>query len=131
MRGGLRLQIEADNRRLEKKLSDIENLKKTIGIDMTRALKQRIDQLRAADNFKEYLDIGLGDPHPLVGILDNLFGIKINRNYRLIVEPLSEMLDDDSLRKCKKVNLKGVADYHDGKCEWLIPWLVSSSRGNN
>ena len=121
MRGGLRLQIEADNRRLEKKLSDIENLKKTIGIDMTRALKQRIDQLRAADNFKEYLDIGLGDHHPLVGILDNLFGIKINRNYRLIVEPLSEMLDDDSLRKCKKVNLKGVADYHDGTCEWLIP----------
>lgn len=131
MRGGLRLQIEADNRRLEKKLSDIENLKKTIGIDMTRALKQRIDQLRAADNFKEYLDIGLGDPHPLVGNLDNLFGIKINRNYRLIVEPLSDMLDDDSLRKCKKVNLKGVTDYHDGKCEWLIPWFISSSRGNN
>ena len=43
----------------------------------------------------------------------------------------SENLDDDSLRKCKKVNLKGVADYHDGKCEWLIPWFVSSSRGNN
>ena len=121
MKGGLRLQIEADNRRLEKKLSDIENLKKTIGIDMTRALKQRIDQLRAADNFKEYLDIGLGNPHPLVGNLDNLFGIKINRNYRLIVEPLSEKLDDDSLRKCKKVNLKGVAYYLDGKCEWLIP----------
>ena len=52
---------------LEKKLSDIENLKKTIGIDVTRALKQRIDQLRAADNFKEYLDISLGVPHPLVG----------------------------------------------------------------
>lgn len=125
------MQIEADNRRLEKKLSDIENLKKTIGIDMTRALKQRVDQLRAADNFKDYLDIGLGDPHPLVGNLDNLFGIKINRNYRLIVEPLSEKLDDDSLRKCMKVNLKGVADYHDGKCEWLIPWFISSSRGNN
>ena len=136
MEGGMKLQIEADNRRLEKILCDIEKLKKTIGIDMTRALKQRIDQLRAADNFKEYLDIGLGDPHPLVGNLDNLFGIKINRNYRLIVEPLSvklnknyriimeplsEKLDDDSLRKCKKVNLKGVADYHDGKCEWLIP----------
>ena len=44
-----------------------------------------------------------------------------NKNYRLIVEPLSDTLDDDSLRKCKKINLKGVADYHDGKCEWLIP----------
>ena len=57
MRRCLRLQIESDNRRLGKKLSDIENLKKIIGIDMTRALKQRIDQLRAADNFKEYLDM--------------------------------------------------------------------------
>lgn len=115
------MQIEADNKKLNKLLSDIDVLKKTVGIDMTKSLKKRIDQLRAADNFKEYLGIGLGDPHPLVGNLDNLFGIKINKNYRLIVEPLSDTLDDDSLRKCKKVNLKGVADYHDGKCEWLIP----------
>lgn len=115
------MKIEVDNKKLKKKLCDIENLKKTIGINITRMLKQRIDQLRAADNFKEYLDIGLGDPHPLVGNLDKLFGIKINKNYRLIVEPLSEKLDDCSLRNCKKVNLKGVADYHDGKCEWLIP----------
>lgn len=115
------MQIEADNKKLQKILSDIDKLKKTIGIDMARALKQRIDQIRAADNFKQFLDIGLGDPHPLVGNLDNYFGIKINKNYRLIVEPLVDSLDDDSLRKCKKVNLKGVADYHDGKCEWLIP----------
>lgn len=115
------MQIEADNKKLEKKLCDIECLKKTIGTDMTRTLKRRIEQLRASSNFKEYLDIGLGNPHPLVGNLDNFFGIKINKNYRLIVEPLSDKLDDDSLKKCKKVNLKGVADYHDGKCEWIIP----------
>lgn len=88
---------------------------------MTKSLKKRIDQLKAADNFKEFLDIGLGNPHPLVGNLDNLFGIKISKNYRLIVEPLSSKLDDVSLKKCRIVNLKGVADYHDGKCEWLIP----------
>lgn len=66
------MQIEVDNKKVEKKLCDIEKLKKIIGIDMTRLLKRRTEQLRAADNFKEYLD-------------------------------------------------KGVADYHDGKCEWLIP----------
>ena len=115
------MEIEANNKKLDKLLSDIDALKKTIGIDMTKSLKKRIDQLRAADNFKEFLDIGLGDPHPLVGNLDKLFGIKINKNYRLIVKPVSDKLDDDSLSKCKKVNLKGVADYHDGKCEWLIP----------
>jgi hypothetical protein len=46
---------------------------------MTRALKYRLDQLRAANNFKEYLDIGLGNPHPLVRNLDNLFGIKLSK----------------------------------------------------
>ena len=114
------MQIEADNRKLEKKICNVEELKKTIGTDMTKSLKKRIDQLRAADNSKEFLDIGLGDPHPLVGNLDNYYGIKINKNYRLIVEPLSEKLDDVSLRKCRNVNLKGVANYHDGKCEWII-----------
>lgn len=115
------MQIEVNDKKLNKLLSDVNVLKKTIGIDMTKLLKKRIDQLRAANNFKEFLDIGLGNPHPLVGNFDNLFGIKINKNYRLIVEPLSDKLDDASLRKCKKVNLKGVADYHAGKCEWLIP----------
>lgn len=82
------MQIKVDNKKVEKKLCDIEKLKKIIGINMTRLLKRRIEQLRAADNFKEYLDIGLGNPHPLVENLDNFFCIKINRNYRLIVEPL-------------------------------------------
>ncbi len=115
------MQIDADNKKLRDLLADTNKLQKKIGAEMTRMLKKRLDQLKAAENFKQYLDTGLGDPHPLVGDLDNLFGIKINRNYRLIVEPLSEKLDDDSLKKCEKVNLKGVADYHDGKLEWLIP----------
>ena len=115
------MQVVIDNKKLEKQLCDVEKLTKTIGFDMLKKLKLRIDQLKAASNFKEYLDIGLGNPHPLVGNLDKFFGIKINKNYRLIVEPLSDKLDNNSLEKCEKVNLKGVADYHDGKCEWIIP----------
>lgn len=115
------MQIEIDNREVRKILSDTVKLQKTIGFEMMKKLKLRIEQIRASGNFKEFLDIGLGDPHPLVGNLDNLYGIKINKNYRLIVEPLSDKLDDESLKKCEKVNLKGVADYHDGKCNWIIP----------
>lgn len=115
------MQIEIDNREVRKILSDTVKLQKTIGFEMMKKLKLRIEQIKAASNFKEFLDIGLGDPHPLVGNLDNLYGIKINKNYRLIVEPLSDKLDDESLKKCEKVNLKGVADYHDGKCNWIIP----------
>lgn len=115
------MEIQVNDKKVEKIVSDYGKVIKKIGTDMTKQYKKRIDQIKAADNFKEYLDTGLGDPHPLTGNLDKLFGIKINKNYRLIVEPLAENLDDESLRKCKKVSLKGVADYHDGKCEWIIP----------
>ena len=115
------MQLEINNNKLQKLINDPNKLIKKVGLEMARKIHQRFNELRASSNFKEYLDNGIGKPHPLVGDLDNLFGISLNKNYRLIVEPLSEMLDDVSLRKCKKVNLKGVADYHDGKCEWLIP----------
>ena len=115
------MEIKISDRKVEKIISDYNNIIKKIGNEMTRQLKKRIDQLKSVDNFKEYLDIGLGDPHPLTGNLDRLFGIKINKNYRLIVEPISDFLDNESLKKCDKVDLKGVADYHDGKCEWIIP----------
>ena len=121
MKGGFGLQIEITDTKVFKILNDNTKLIKTIGMDMARLLMKRIAQIQASSNFKEYLDTGLGKPHPLVGNLDNCFGISLNKNYRLIVEPLSEKLDDESLRLCEKINLKGVADYHDGKCEWIIP----------
>ena len=43
------------------------------------------------------------------------------KNYRLIVEPLIDGLDVESLHECKKIEIKGVMDYHDGKYVWLIP----------
>ena len=68
-----KVQIEIDNREVRKILSDTVKLQKTIGFEMMKKLKLRIEQIRAASNFKEFLDIGLGDPHPLVGNLDAAF----------------------------------------------------------
>ena len=88
---------------------------------MTKILKTRLNQLEASSNFKEYLDIGLGKPHSLTGNLSGYYGLQLNRNYRLIVEPLTESLDIESLKKCQNINIKGVLDYHGTKHEWLIP----------
>ena len=121
MKGDFGLQIVVHDKKLNKLLNDSNKLIKKIGIEITRSMKKRFNQLQAADNFKQYLDNGIGKPHPLVGSLDNLYGISLSKNYRLIVEPLSENLDNESLKQCNKVNVKGVANYHDGKCEWLIP----------
>ena len=115
------MQIDINDQKVKKVLMDSKKLIKQVGLEMSKKIYQRFSELEASPNFKAYLDYGIGKPHPLVGNLDNLFGITLTKNYRLIVEPITDRLDDDSLRKCKKVNLKGVADYHDGKCEWIIP----------
>lgn len=115
------MQLEIRDNSLSKIINDPNKLIKKVGLEMARKIHQRFNEMSASSNFKEYLDYGIGKPHPLVGSLDNLFGIRLNKNYRLIVEPLIDKLDDNGLRMCKKINIKGVVDYHDGKYEWLIP----------
>lgn len=115
------MQLEINDNRLKKLINDPNKLIKKVGREVARKIHQRFNELRATSNFKEYLDNGIGKPHPLTGNLDKLFGISLNRNYRLIVEPMVNSLDDKSLRECKRINIKGVMDYHDGKYVWLIP----------
>ena len=115
------MQLEVKDPKVKKIIEDADKLIKKVGLEMARMVKKRINEMKASPNFKEYLNYGLGKPHPLSGNLNNLYGIHLNKNYRLIVEPLIQKLDDEGLKACKKVNIKGVVEYHDGKNEWLIP----------
>ena len=115
------MQLEINDNRLKKIINDPNKLIKKVGLEMAKKMHQRFNELRASSNFKQYLDNGIGRPHPLTGNLYYLFGISLNKNYRLIVEPLIDGLDVESLHECKKIEIKGVMDYHDGKYVWLIP----------
>lgn len=115
------MQLEINDNRLKKIINDPNKLIKKVGLEMAKKMHQRFNEFRASSNFKQYLDNGIGRPHPLTGNLYNLFGISLNKNYRLIVEPLIDGLDVESLHECKKIEIKGVMDYHDGKYVWLIP----------
>lgn len=115
------MQLEINDNRLKKIINDPNKLIKKVGLEMAKKMHQRFNELRASSNFKQYLDNGIGRPHPLTGNLYNLFGISLNKKYRLIVEPLIDGLDVESLHECKKIEIKGVMDYHDGKYVWLIP----------
>lgn len=115
------MQLEINDNRLKKIINDPNKLIKKVGLEMAKKMHQRFNELRASSNFKQYLDNGIGRPHPLTGNLYNLFGISLNKNYRLIVESLIDGLDVESLHECKKIEIKGVMDYHDGKYVWLIP----------
>ena len=74
---------------------------------MSKMIKRRFNEMKASPNFKEYVSYGIGKPHPLTGNLDKLYGISLNKNYRLIVKPLIENLDFSFLEKCKTVDIKG------------------------
>lgn len=115
------MQLEVNDQKLAKILNDSNKLIRKVGLEMAQTMKKRFNEMKASPNFKEYVSYGLGRPHPLTGNLAKLYGIHLNKNYRLIVEPLVEVLDDIKLKECKKINIKGVVDYHDGKIEWLIP----------
>lgn len=116
------MQFEYKNDKVKKIINDSKLLQKKVGLEIGKSLKKRINQLEAANNFNEYLTkIGLGNPHPLTENLDKCYSISITANYRLIIEPLTESLDIESLKDCKILNIKGVLEYHDGKNEWIIP----------
>ena len=115
------MQFEYKNDKVKKIINDSKLLQKKVGLEIGKSLKKRINQLEAANNFNEYLTkIGLGNPHPLTGNLDKCYSISITANYRLIIEPLIEHLDIESLKDCKILNIKGVLEYHEGKNEWII-----------
>lgn len=116
---GLNLKYEKSS--VEKYFENFDLMSKEKGKDLTRAVKKRYDQLKAAANFSIYLKTGLGKPHPLYENLKGCYGISVNGNIRLIVRPDVEGLDPDSLKRCDTVIIKGVMDYHGKKHEWLIP----------
>ena len=116
------MQFEYQDEKVRKIICDTKVLQRKVGLEMGRKIKQRLNQLEAAENFNQYLTkIALGKPHPLDGNLDKCFGISITANYRIVVEPLETKLDIESLKNCKILNIKGVLDYHGGKNEWIIP----------
>ncbi len=112
--------IRYENESVQEIFNDFALMKRKIGNDRTRAIKKRLDQLKAATNFNIYLTTGLGKPHPLYENLKGYYGVTITGNMRLIVKPDAESLESEALKECDTVVIKGVMNYHGRKNEWLI-----------
>lgn len=115
------MQIEYDNAEVKMIFNDFTLMQKTIGKDMTKSIKKRLDNLKAANNFTIFLQTGLGKPHSLEGNHKGMYGVNVSANRRLIIIPISNDLSAESLKKCESIIIKGVEDYHGSKNEWLIP----------
>ncbi|MGB4659630.1 MAG: hypothetical protein WBI07_10640 [Mobilitalea sp.] len=124
------LQIEYEDPNVKELFDDLgliqasKNLmKKRIGTDMTKAVKKRYDQIKAANNFAIYLSTGLGKPHSLSGDKLGCYEVHVTANWRLIIQPVSEDNSAESLKNCDSLIIKGVMDYHGNGTNnnWIIP----------
>ena len=115
------MEFEFDPEKIQKYFNNYQEMQKKIGPPLTKYVKKRVDQLRAASSFQEYLDIGLGKPHSLSGNFQGCYAVSLTANYRLIIVPDSIDLKPESLSSCKRVIVKGVTDYHGAKDTYLIP----------
>lgn len=119
------IEIKYDSPRVEKYFSDptYNKLVKEIGLELTRATKKRIDQIKSAVNFQAYLQYGLGKPEHLVDNQDsqNCYSVRLTGNYRLIIKPEANDLSSEQLSNCNGIIIKGVCDYHGGKTNWILP----------
>jgi proteic killer suppression protein/toxin YoeB len=118
--GGRFMEIKYENGRVQKAFSDYSVLSREIGFEITKALKKRIDQLKASVDFQRWLDARLGKPHLLTGNEKRYYGVSITANVRLILRPGTNDHSPESLSTCKVVIVKGVGDYHGGKTNWII-----------
>jgi len=114
------IEVSYENTRVEQSFIDYAKMGVKIGVNETKTVKLRINQLHAATSFYEYLKLNLGKPHSLSGDLSDCYGVSITGNIRLIIKPLCDKRTPEVLRACTKCKVKGVVKYHERKNEWLI-----------
>ncbi len=80
---GLHIDLPMENEYTSESVKKLFNsfglMNKKIGMDMTRTIKKRFDQLKAAPNFSVFLSLGLGKPHPLTGDLKKHVTDRVNK----------------------------------------------------
>lgn len=114
-------------RELFEDLNDVQNsenlMKKAIGMEMTRAVKMRYNQIIAFSNFSALIQSRIGKIESLIGDRAGSYSLRLTANYRLIITPDTDDYSPEALKKCDTFIIKGVIDYHGkgSKNNWLIP----------
>lgn len=124
------LNVEYEDKRVKILYDDLNDvigskglMQKKIGVEMTRALKKRFNQILSFSSFSALFQSGLGKIEALSGNFKGLYSMTVSANYRLILRPLSDDLSPERLKQCDTVFIEGVVDYHGkgSKNNWIIP----------
>lgn len=125
---GLHVEYEDSKvQELFEDLNDVQNsknlMKKEIGLEMTKAVKKKYNQMIAFSSFSALLESRIGKMESLSGDKEGNYSLRLTANYRLIVAPNTSDRSVEGLRICDTIIIKGVMDYHGkgAKNNWIIP----------
>lgn len=104
------MEIYYSSNKLEKKLTDVRLLNKYYNKDSIK-IRNRLSELRVADNLGEIPDVPPPRRHKLIGNYKNCWGIDYSKNNRFIVKPVGEYEINDLLT-IKEVLIVELEDYH-------------------
>lgn len=117
------MDIEYANKQVERVMTDAKLLVKRVGEPIAKRIIRRLNQLEAFSNIGELMKSGIDNPHPLNTNLYGCIGWSLNGNYRFILDVglgKKEKYIESEVNLKEKIIIKGVADYHGGKDEWII-----------
>ncbi len=108
--------INYKNRKLEKQLTIPKEMVKAFG-QLAKKVKQRHEELKAAENLTTMKQIPAARCHELVGDRKGELAVDVSGNYRMIFEPDHNPIpkkDDGGLNwdDVTKIQINEVEDYH-------------------
>ncbi len=110
------MEISYKSRKLEKQLTDPKEMARSFG-QLARKVKQRLMDLKGADNLGIMRTILAARCHELTGDRKGELAVDVSGNYRLIFEPHHEPVpkkNDGGLNwdEVTKIRIKEIEDYH-------------------
>ncbi|MEG2013725.1 MAG: hypothetical protein RR063_11070 [Anaerovoracaceae bacterium] len=124
------MHVEYEDSKVQELFEDLNNvqssknlMQKEVGLEMTRAVKKKYNQVIAFSTFSELLKSRIGKMEPLSGDKEGNYSLHLSANYRLIIAPNTKDRSVEGLRICDTIIMKGVTDYHGkgAKNNWIIP----------
>lgn len=111
------MDFEYGSSKVEYYFSNFDKLIQKCGKDIAKMILQRLIEIRAYPSMRDLMN-GIGKPHRLRANLSNCIAFHLDKRFRLIVELPQH--NENEFFNIKKVVIKGVSDYHDGKDKWVI-----------
>lgn len=102
--------INYSTKKLEKKLTDSRLLKKYYSNDYNK-IKNRLSEMKAANNLSEIPECPPPRRHKLSGNLKDCWGIDYSKNDRFIIRPMGKF-DINDVSSIIEIEIVDLEDYH-------------------